>query len=66
MSFGYVDINAKLPKVEQEVVYIDKAKFWCDGGEDYGHPRVYYTMKNGEAVCGYCNRNYVLKKETDE
>ncbi len=66
MSFGYVDINAKLPKVEQEVVYIDKEHFWCDGGEDYGHPRVYYTMKNGEAVCGYCNRKYVLKKETDE
>ena len=66
MSFGYVDINAKLPKVEQEVVYIDKENFWCDGGEDYGHPRVYYTMKNGEAVCGYCNRKYVLKMETDE
>ena len=66
MSSEYVDINAKLPKVEQEVVYIDKENFLCDGGEDYGHPRVYNTMKNGEAVCGYCNRKYIFKKETDE
>ena len=44
MSFGYVDINAKLPKVEQEVVYIDKENFWCDGGEDYGQSQEFITQ----------------------
>ena len=31
------------------------------------HPKVYYTIpEGGEAVCGYCNRKYIFKKETDE
>ena len=47
----------------QQVIYIDKEEFYCDGGDDFGHPRVYYTMKNGEAVCGYCNRIYRLSVE---
>ena len=63
MSFGYVDINAKLPKVEQEVVYIDKENFWCDGGEDYGHPLIYLNLtKGGKQVCPYCSKIFILKK----
>ena len=49
--------------MEQEIVYIDNVNFYCDGGDDFGHPRVYYTMKNGEAVWGYCNRIYRLSVE---
>ena len=49
----------------QQVIYIDKEEFYCDGGDDFGHPRVYYTMKNGEAVCGYCNRIYRLRMEKE-
>ena len=37
----------------------------CDGGDDFGHPRVYYTMVNGEAVCGYCNIKYILRKDDE-
>ena len=48
---------------EQEVIGILTEEFYCDGGDEFGHPRVYYTMKNGEAVCGYCNIKYVLVKE---
>jgi len=44
-----------------EIIFIDKESFYCDGGE-FGHPRVYYTVKNGEAICGYCNIKYVYKE----
>ena len=61
------NLKIKTNKTDLKQIFRVKDKIIaCDGGEDYGHPRVYYTMKNGEAVCGYCNRKYVLKKETDE
>ena len=65
MNEEYVKINDILPKIDQQVLYIDKKDFWCDGGEDFGHPRVYYTMKDGEAVCGYCNVKYVYKEKNE-
>ena len=46
---------------EREIVEITTEEFYCDGGDDFGHPRVYYTMVNGEAVCNYCNRLYDLQ-----
>ena len=46
---------------ERETIVIKDKEFYCDGGDDFGHPRVYYTMVNGEAVCNYCNRLYVLE-----
>lgn len=46
---------------ERETIVIKDKDFYCDGGDDFGHPRVYYTMVNGEAVCNYCNRLYVLE-----
>ncbi len=34
----------------------------CDGGGGaLGHPRVFLTLKDGQAECGYCGRRYVLK-----
>ena len=46
---------------ERETVCIPDKEFYCDGGDDFGHPRVYYTMVDGEAVCNYCNRLYILE-----
>ena len=48
---------------EREIVEITTEEFYCDGGDESGHPRVYYTMVNGEAVCNYCNIKYVLVKK---
>ena len=51
--------------MDQQVVYINEERFSCDGGDEFGHPIVYYTMNNGFAVCEYCNIKYVLRKEND-
>ena len=48
---------------EREIVEITTEEFYCDGGDEFGHPRVYYTMVDGEAVCNYCNIKYVLVKK---
>ena len=33
--------------MEREIIYIKEENFYCDGGDDFGHPRVYYTMVDG-------------------
>ena len=52
--------------MEREIIYIKEENFYCDGGDDFGHPRVYYTMVDGEAICGYCNRIYRLEKDNEQ
>ena len=52
--------------MEREIIYIKEVYFYCDGGEDFAHPRVYNTMVDGEAVCGYCNRIYRLEKDNEQ
>ena len=52
--------------MSMQVVYINNEHFYCDGGEDYGHPRVYYKMDNGSAVCNYCSIKYILKTESQK
>ncbi|MBG09767.1 MAG: hypothetical protein CMD92_01225 [Gammaproteobacteria bacterium] len=51
--------------MEQKIVYVTKEQISCMG-EDGDHPKVYYTLKKGEAVCGYCNIKYVLVKEKEK
>ena len=51
--------------MSNQVIYISEESFYCDGGDDFGHPRVYYSMVNGEAVCGYCNIKYILRKDDE-
>ena len=51
--------------MSDKIVYINEENFYCDGGDDFGHPRVYYTMVNCEAVCGYCNIKYILRKDDE-
>ena len=49
----------------QQIICIDEERFYCDGGDDFGHPRVYYTMVDGETVCAYCNIKYILRKDDE-
>ncbi|MEM9496022.1 MAG: zinc-finger domain-containing protein [Pseudomonadota bacterium] len=44
-----------------EIIYVDKTRIACDGGGGaLGHPKVWYTLKNGEAECGYCDRKFIF------
>lgn len=46
-----------------ETITVTKKTVACDGGEGaLGHPRVYLTMdENGQVVCPYCDRLYILQ-----
>jgi len=45
-----------------ETVEVDSPHVSCDGGGALGHPKVYYEIGDeGEVVCGYCDRRFVLK-----
>ena len=44
-----------------ETVEADSTEVACDGGGDFGHPRVYLNMgENGEVECPYCDRKFLL------
>ena len=45
---------------ERETIVIKDKEFYCDGGDDFGHPSI---LHNGQMdiVCNYCNRLYVLE-----
>ncbi|MCW8834913.1 MAG: zinc-finger domain-containing protein [Rhodospirillales bacterium] len=46
---------------EQEPIIVETATVSCDGGGGpLGHPTVYLTIKDGETVCPYCSRRFVL------
>ena len=38
-----------------DILYTRNDSVMCDKD----HPRVYYTLANGEAICGYCNTKYI-------
>ena len=47
-----------------ETIYVKETRVACDGGGGaLGHPLVYYTLVDGEAVCGYCGRKFILDPE---
>ena len=47
-----------------EVVYVSVKSVPCDGGGGaLGHPKVYYSLDNGEAECGYCDRKFIYKPD---
>jgi len=49
---------------EPDVVYVDKRRVACDGGGGaLGHPMVWYSLDDGEAECGYCDRKFVYDPE---
>ena len=46
---------------DPEVIYVDKQRISCDGGGGaLGHPIVWYSLEDGEAECGYCDRKFIL------
>ncbi|MEO1014656.1 MAG: zinc-finger domain-containing protein [Pseudomonadota bacterium] len=43
-----------------EVIYVAKHRISCDGGGGpLGHPKVWYSLEDGRAVCGYCGRLFI-------
>ena len=53
---------AKIPP--PEIIYVDQHRVACDGGGGaLGHPKVWYSLEDGEAECGYCGRRFVYAPE---
>jgi len=47
-----------------ETVYTDKRNVACDGGGGaLGHPLVWYSLEDGQAECGYCDRLFIYNPE---
>lgn len=46
---------------DPEVIYVDKLRVSCNGGGALGHPIVWYSLEDGEAECGYCDRKFIYK-----
>lgn len=56
------DQNRKAP--EPEIIYVDKRRVACNGdGGALGHPIVWYSLDDGEADCGYCDRHFIFDPE---
>ena len=52
--------NESLKTPDPEVIYVDTMRVCCDGGGGpLGHPKVWYSLEDGEAVCGYCDRKFI-------
>jgi uncharacterized Zn-finger protein len=45
-----------------EIIEVDQLTVACDGGGALGHPRVWLTLEEGRAECGYCDRLFVLRE----
>ncbi|HOP20167.1 MAG TPA: zinc-finger domain-containing protein [Parvularculaceae bacterium] len=47
-----------------EVIYVKERRVACNGGGGaLGHPKVWYSLEDGEAECGYCDRKFVYNPE---
>ena len=45
-----------------EVISVDSRTVACDGGDGpLGHPRVFLHIADGQVMCPYCSRLFVLK-----
>ena len=48
----------------EEIVYVKEHRVSCNGnGGALGHPKVYYSLTDGEAECGYCDRKFIFDPE---
>jgi uncharacterized Zn-finger protein len=46
--------------LDRPISVTDK-RVYCDGGGSLGHPGVYLNIEtNGQVVCPYCSRTFVL------
>jgi uncharacterized Zn-finger protein len=42
-------------------ISVTHKRVFCDGGGSLGHPGVYLNIEsNGQVVCPYCSRTFVL------
>jgi len=48
--------------MDENVEYVDTKTVMCEDD----HPRVYYRLKDGEAICGYCNKKFIFKEKEHE
>lgn len=49
---------------DPEVVYVNAHRVACNGGGGaLGHPVVWYSLEDGEAECGYCDRKFIYRPE---
>lgn len=49
---------------DPEVIYVSTHRVACNGGGGaLGHPVVWYSLEDGEAVCGYCDRKFIYKPD---
>jgi uncharacterized Zn-finger protein len=47
-------------ELDRPISVTDK-RVYCDGGGSLGHPGVYLNIEsNGQVVCPYCSRTFVL------
>ncbi len=47
-----------------EIIYVSDRRVACDGGGGaLGHPKVYYSLVDGQAVCAYCDRKFIYDPE---
>lgn len=48
----------------EEPIYVAETTIGCDGGGGpLGHPKVYLNLgDDGEIVCPYCSRRFVLQQ----
>lgn len=46
-----------------EIIYVKERNIACDGGGGaLGHPKVWYCLEDGVAVCRYCERKFVYDR----
>lgn len=47
-----------------EIVYVKERRVACNGnGGPLGHPKVWYSLDDGQAECGYCDRKFIYDPE---
>ena len=48
---------------DPETIYVTTRRVSCDGGGGpLGHPLVWYSLDDGVAVCGYCDRKFIYRE----
>ena len=47
---------------DPDVIYVETLRVSCNGGGGaLGHPIVWYSLEDGEAECGYCDRKFIYQ-----
>ena len=51
-----------------EIIYVDSAEVFCDGGRgELGHPGIYLNIgEKSKIVCPYCSRTFAITNDTSK